>query len=86
MDWLWLLSGVSCLLALAALATARRLSRRLGHLSEQYWELKYEQGELRSRVKALAPTPEEVAAAQPPVQQTFVPLTSVKRGGSGSVS
>jgi hypothetical protein len=79
MEWPWILSGVSCLIALAALATARRLSRRLGQLSEQYWELKYDHGELKSRVKALAPTPEERAAAQPPVQQSFVPLTSIKK-------
>jgi hypothetical protein len=79
MEWLWFVSGVSCLLALAALATARRLSRRLGHLSEQYWALKYEHGELKSRVKALAPTAEEIAAAQPPIQQTFVPLSSIKK-------
>jgi hypothetical protein len=79
MEWPWILSGVSCLIALAALATARRLSRRLGQLSEQYWELKYDHGELKSRVKALAPTPEERAAAQPPVQPSFVPLTSIKK-------
>lgn len=79
MEWLWFASVVSCLIALAALATARRLSRRLGHLSEQYWELKYEHGELKSRVKALAPTPDEIAASRPPVQQTFVPLTSIKK-------
>lgn len=79
MEWLWLVAGTGWLLALAALATARRLSRRLGQLSEQYWELKYEHGELKARIKALAPTPEEKAAAQPLVQQTFVPLTSLKR-------
>jgi hypothetical protein len=79
MDWLWVLAGASSLVALAALASTRRLSRRLAHLSEQYWALKYEHGELKARVKALAPTPEELAAAQPPVQQTFVPLTSIKK-------
>jgi hypothetical protein len=78
MEWLWFVAGTGWLLALAALATARRLSRRLAQLTEQYWELKYEHGELKSRVKALAPTAEELAAAAPPVQQTFVPLTSVK--------
>jgi hypothetical protein len=80
MAWLWLLAGTGWLLALAALATARRLSRRLAQLSELYWELKYEHGELKSRVRAIAPTPDEVAAAKPPVQQTFVPLASIKRG------
>jgi hypothetical protein len=79
MEWLWLVAGTSWVLALGALATARRLSRRLSHLSEQYWELKYEHGELKSRVRAIAPTPEEAAAAKPPAQQTFVPLTSLKR-------
>ena len=79
MEWLWFVSGASLLVALAALATARRLSRRLGHLTEQYWELKYQHGELKARVKAIAPTPEEIAASHPPVQQTFVPLTSIKK-------
>lgn len=79
MDWLWVLAGASALVALAALVSTRRLSRRLAHLSEQYWALKYEHGELKARLKALAPTPEELAATQPPVQQTFVPLTSIKK-------
>ena len=79
MEWLWLLAGSGWLLALAARATARRLSRRLAQLSEQYWELKYEHGELKARVRALAPTPEEQEASRPTVQQTFVPLTSIKR-------
>jgi hypothetical protein len=79
MDWLWPVAVTGWLLAAAALATARRVSRRLGQLTEQYWELKYQHGELRDRVKAFAPTPEEIAAAQPAVQQTFVPLSSIKR-------
>jgi hypothetical protein len=79
MEWLWLVASTGWLLALAALTTARRMSRRLAQLSEQYWELKYEHGELKTRVRALAPTPEELAASAPPVQQTFVPLTSLKR-------
>jgi hypothetical protein len=79
MDWLWLVAGSGWLVALAALMTARRVSRRLGHLSEQYWELKFEHGELKARVKTLAPTADEIAAAQPAVKETFVPLTSIKR-------
>ena len=79
MEWLWLVAGTGWVLALSALATARRLSRRLSQLSEQYWELKYEHGELKSRVRAIAPTSDELAAAKPPAQQTFVPLTSLKR-------
>jgi hypothetical protein len=79
MDWLWLVAGSGWLLAVAALTTARRLSRRLNVLAEQYWELKYEHGELKARVKSIAPTPEERESAPPPVRQTFVPLTSIKR-------
>jgi hypothetical protein len=79
MEWLWLVAGSGWMLALTALALVRRVSRRLAQLTEQYWALKYEHGELKARVKAIAPTAEEVAASQPPVQQTFVPLASVKR-------
>ncbi|MBA3270313.1 MAG: hypothetical protein H0T71_07340 [Acidobacteria bacterium] len=79
MEWLWLVAGSGWLVALAALATARGVARRLGLLAEQYWELKFEHGELKTRVKALAPTAEETTARQPHVQQTFVPLTSIKR-------
>ena len=79
MVWLWLLAATGWLLALGAMTLARRVSRRLAQLTEQYWELKYEHGELKARVKAIAPTTEEVAAAQPAVQQTFVPLSSIKR-------
>jgi hypothetical protein len=78
MEWLWLLAGSGWLLALAAFVASRRLSRRLAQLSEQYWELKYEHGELKSRVRAIAPTPEEQEASRPAVQQTFVPLSSIK--------
>ena len=79
MEWLWVVAGSGWLLAVAALLTARRASRHLTQLSEQYWELKYEHGELKARVRAIAPTPEEVDASRPAVQQTFVPLSSVKR-------
>jgi hypothetical protein len=79
MAWLWVVAVSGWLLAFAALATARRLSRRLAQLTELYWELKFDHGELKARVKAVAPTPEETAAAAPPVQQSFVPLSSLKR-------
>ena len=79
MVWLWALAATGWLIAVAALATARRLSRRLAQLHELYWELKYDHGELKARVKALAPSPEEAATAAPPVQQSFVPLSSLKR-------
>jgi hypothetical protein len=79
MDWLWVVAASGWLMAVVALATARRATRRLAQLTEQYWELKYEHGELKARVKALAPTADELEAARPAPQQTFVPLSSVKR-------
>jgi hypothetical protein len=79
MQWLWIITITGWVLALAALTVARRLTRRVAQLSEQYWELKYDHGELKARVKAFAPTAEEKAAAAPPVQQTFVPLSSIKK-------
>ena len=80
MGWLWVVAVTGTLLALAALATARRLSRRVAQLDELYWQLKYDHGELKARVKAIAPTPEEAARSAPPVQQSFVPLSSLKKG------
>jgi hypothetical protein len=79
MTWLWVVAVSGWLLAFASFATARRLSRRLAQLTELYWELKFDHGELKARVKAVAPTHEEAAAAAPPVQQSFVPLSSLKR-------
>lgn len=80
MGWLWIAAATSTVLALAALATARRLSRRVAQLNELYWQLKYDHGELKARVKAIRPTPDEAAASAPPVQQSFVPLSSLKKG------
>lgn len=84
MDFRWAVAISGWLLALAALAAARRLSRRVSLLTEQYWELKYQYGELKERIKAIAPTADERAAAQPPVQQTFVPLSSIRSAGPQS--
>jgi hypothetical protein len=77
----WVATGVAVLLALAALMRARTASRRLERLSESYWELRYEHGQLRSRLAQL----EQPGAAQPASQEpaagqlAFVPLSSLKR-------
>ena len=78
----WVAIAAAAVVALAALLRARALSRRLERLSESYWELRYEHGQLRSRLTQLeAPgaaartVPEPVATAQ----TAFVPLSSLKR-------
>jgi len=76
-----LLTGLSLFAAAAALMKARALAKRLERLTESYWELRYEHGQLRARVQRLDP---EAAAAvpEPPPQagvMAFVPLSSLKR-------
>jgi len=78
----WLLTGAAVLLAVAALIRARQVSRRLERLTESYWELRYEHGQLRSRVARLDPEPGAPAEPDPARQggtTTFVPLSSLKR-------
>jgi hypothetical protein len=57
LTFLWLLTGAAFLLALGAFARVRRVSKRLERLSESYWELRYEHGQLRSRLARLEPAP-----------------------------
>jgi hypothetical protein len=80
---LWLLTVTAVLVALAALVKARRVVKRLERLTESYWELRYEHGQLRARVNRLdpeqAPSSEPTGAAAAPVN--FVPLSSLKRNG-----
>ena len=78
----WFLTGAALLIAAAALARARRVSRRFERLTESYWELRYEVGQLRSRVARLDPEPPAQAdsnAASRTGATAFVPLSSLKR-------
>jgi len=78
----WLLSGIALAVALIALAKARRLAKRLERLTESYWELRYEHGQLRARVNRLDPEqPLQGAESgpQPTGTTAFVPLSSLKR-------
>ena len=77
----WLLTGAALLVAAAAFARARRLTRRLERLTESYWELRYEHGQLRARLNRLDPDP-SAPGAEPtaaPGVTAFVPLSSLKR-------
>ena len=72
MAGLWITAVAALLIALAALAYARRTARQLAEVTQMYWALKFEHGELKAKVE-----PREPAGPQP--KQTFVPLASVKR-------
>jgi hypothetical protein len=80
----WLLTGTAVIAAAIAWVKARRLARRLERLTESYWELRYEHGQLRARVTRLDPA-EALPAPEtaPPVGGAgtiaFVPLSSLKR-------
>ena len=80
----WLLTVSAVLIAGMALARARRVTKRLERLTESYWELRYDHGQLRARVARLDPeadassaTPAEPAGQSGATQ--FVPLSSLKR-------
>jgi hypothetical protein len=77
----WLLAGAAVIVALAAWARARRLAKRLERLTESYWELRYEHGQLRARVNRLDPETlpgggDSAPAGAPGT--AFVPLSSLK--------
>ena len=78
---LWVVAGTALLVAAVALASARRLSRRLDALNQSYWELRYDYTRLRSQVSRLDPEqvnePADVPAA--PSSVSFVPLSSIKK-------
>ena len=82
MTLLLFVAGASLVVALVAWSQARRTAKRLAHLSEMYWELKYQQGELRVGMRRLsgeaAPQPAATPAPESP-GEAFVPLTSLKR-------
>jgi hypothetical protein len=77
----WLLTGAAVVFAAAALVRARRTAKRLDRLTEAYWELRYQHGQLRARVTALElpneSAPEEIARQRGAT--AFVPLSSLKR-------
>jgi hypothetical protein len=77
----WLVTGASLLAALVAWGQARRTAQKLEKLSQMYWELKYQQGELRVQLqRALGDAPP--AVPQPPAERPtdgFIPLSSLKR-------
>ena len=80
---LWFVAGAALLVAVAAVAYARRVGRKLEALTQSYWELRYDFTRLRSQVARLDPgEPDDVAPVPPAATQqqvTFVPLSSMKK-------
>ena len=64
-------------MAVIAFAHARRTARKLAVLEEQYWQLKFDHGELKAKVAPPIPV-------APEPQQTFVPLISLRSGPAKS--
>jgi hypothetical protein len=93
MNILWFVTGASLLAALVAWRQSRRNAKRLEQLSQMYWELKYQHGELRVQLQRVLPSaalsrlqPGEETAAnpvpaprEPRLPDGFVPLTSIRR-------
>ena len=81
MTLLWFFTGASLIAALVAWLHARRTARRLEQLSQMYWELKYQHGELRVQVQRLMGEPTIVPPSAPPRErptEQFVPLSSLR--------
>jgi hypothetical protein len=86
---LWLIAAAALVAAALAWRKARSTARRLEQLSQMYWELKYQHGELRVQLQRLTtpgapepggrrdPAPEDPPAARP--TDGFIPLSSLKR-------
>jgi hypothetical protein len=75
---------LALVVAASALLKARAVARRAERLAESYWDLRYEMGQLKSRLNKLdAPpsggTPASDAAPQPAPATSFVPLSSLKK-------
>ena len=76
---------MALLLAVGALLRARSTAQKLARMTESYWELRYETGQLKSRIGRLelgsglgeSDAVEEPPA--PPAKTTFVPLSSLRR-------
>jgi hypothetical protein len=81
----WVVAGGGLLVALVALALARRVSRRLDALNQAYWDLRYDYTRLRSRVSRLDPEeaspsdPEPGSAPASTASVSFVPLSAIRK-------
>jgi hypothetical protein len=69
---LWFVSLAALVIALAAWVHSRRTARQLAQMTDMYWQLKFDHGELKAKVDPRTPP-------APEPKSTFVPLTQLKR-------
>jgi hypothetical protein len=79
---LWCVTAAALALALVGWSKARRTGRRLEQLTDMYWELKYQHGELRAQLQR--PVGSEASATATPTPRSqptdaFVPIASLRR-------
>jgi hypothetical protein len=79
----WAVAAAALAVAVAAWVQSRRNARRLAQLSQMYWELKYQHGELRAQLQQSSgdtPPPAPQHQPAPPVRaDAFIPLASLRR-------
>lgn len=79
MTFLWFVTGVALVVALVAWRRAQSALHRQEQLTQMYWELKYQHGELRQELHRLASggAPPEPTVTRSTEQ--VIPLSSLKR-------
>jgi len=63
---------MALVVAVVAYVQSRRAAQQLAQITEMYWQLKFDHGELKAKVDPAAPV-------APKPKETFVPLTQLKR-------
>ena len=79
MTFLWFVAGAALIAALVAWRQGRAAASKLDQLTQMYWELKYQQGELRQELRQRLG---DVAPPEPPVTrptESVIPLSSLRR-------
>jgi hypothetical protein len=74
---LWIVALSALTIAVAAFVHARRTARQLAQVTEMYWQLNFDHGELKAKVDPSAP-------AAPAPKETFVPLSRLRPGDKGA--
>ena len=74
-----LIAGAALLIAIVAFAHSRRTARQLAQMTELYWQLKFDHGELKAKVDPSTPP-------APEPKQTFVPLIRLRQGSGATGS